>query len=75
MPNAKSAVCGIYTSRDSLERAADTLVRSGFHSSNVSVLLPQNLGRRAIGAEKATKGPEGAAMGAGSGAVLGGTLG
>jgi hypothetical protein len=75
MPNAKNAVCGIYTSRDSLERAADTLVRSGFHSSNVSVLLPQNLGRRAIGAEKATKGPEGAAMGAGSGAVLGGTLG
>jgi hypothetical protein len=75
MPNPKSAVCGIYTSRDSLERAADTLVRSGFHSSNVSVLLPENLGRRATSAERATKGPEGAAMGAGSGAVLGGTLG
>lgn len=74
MAKAKSAVCGIYTSRESLERSVDMLVRSGFKSSNVSVLLADNPHRRVI-TEKATKGPEGAAMGAGSGAVLGGTLG
>jgi hypothetical protein len=74
MANAKNAVCGIYTTRESLEQAADTLVRSGFKSSNISVLLADN-SRRRFSTEKATKGPEGAAMGAGSGAVLGGALG
>ena len=60
-------------------RASDALVTSGFQSSDISVLLPENLGSKAIGTDKATKAPEGAAMGAGSGAgsgaVLGGTLG
>jgi hypothetical protein len=39
------------------------------------VLLPENLGPRSIGTEKATKAPEGAATGATSGAVIGGGLG
>src|ERR1700681_1597219 len=75
MANKKTAVFGIYTTRESVERAADTLVKGGFQSSDISVLLPENLGSKSIGTEKATKAPEGAATGAGSGAVLGGTLG
>lgn len=73
--NKKTSVFGIYTNRDSVERAADTIVNSGFASSNISVLLPENLGSKQIGTEKASKAPEGAATGAGSGAVLGGALG
>src|ERR1700724_2983660 len=73
--NKKTAVFGIYGTHEAVDRGADTLVRSGFASSDISVLLPENLGSKAIGTEKATKAPEGAATGAGSGAVLGGTLG
>ena len=71
----KQAVFGIYSTRESVERATDTLVKSGFPNADISVLLPENLGSKAIGTEKATKAPEGAATGAGSGAVLGGGLG
>lgn len=73
--NKKTAVFGIYTNRDTVERATDTIVKSGFSASAISVLLPENLGSKQIGTEKATKAPEGAATGATSGAVLGGTLG
>jgi hypothetical protein len=75
MADKKKAVFGIYPSRTSAENAADILVKAGFQSSDISVLLPENLGSRSIGTEKSTKAPEGAATGAGSGAVLGGTLG
>jgi hypothetical protein len=73
--NKKTAVFGIYANRDTAERATDTIVQSGFSASDISVLLPENLGSQQIGTEKATKAPEGAATGASSGAVLGGTLG
>jgi hypothetical protein len=73
--NKKTAVFGIYTNRDTVERAAETIVKSGFSASDISVLLPENLGSKQIGTEKATKAPEGAATGATSGAVLGGALG
>src|SRR5260370_26742415 len=73
--NKKTAVFGSYSNRDTAERAADTIVKAGFSASDISVLLPENLGSRQIGTEKATKAPEGAATGASSGAVLGGTLG
>lgn len=73
--NKKTSVLGIYTSRSTVENAADTLIRSGFSSSAISVLLPENLGSKPIATEKATKAPEGAAAGAASGAVLGGGLG
>ncbi len=75
MADKKTAVFGIYASREAAERTAETLVKAGFATSDISVLLPENLGPKAIGTEKATKAPEGAATGAGSGAVLGGTLG
>jgi hypothetical protein len=71
----KTAVFGIYSSLPSADSATDTLVRSGFPAADISALLPDNLGTKEIGTQKATKAPEGAATGAGSGAVLGGALG
>jgi hypothetical protein len=73
--NKKTSVFGIYPTITSADHATDSLVRAGFLSSDISALLPDNLGTKQIGTEKATKAPEGAAAGAGSGAVLGGTLG
>ena len=75
MAEKKTAVFGIYNSRGTAERAADAIVNAGFSPSDISVLLPENLGNRAIGTEKSTKAPEGAAAGGTTGAVLGGTLG
>src|ERR1700683_3690891 len=75
MSGKKTAVFGIYSTLSSADHATDTLVRSGFSPSDISALLPENLGSRQIGTTKATKAPEGAATGAGSGAVLGGALG
>src|SRR6202162_4413577 len=73
--NKKTAVFGIYGTHEAVDRGADTLVRSGFASSDISVLLPENLGSKSIATEKATKAPEGAAAGASTGAALGGALG
>jgi hypothetical protein len=75
MSGKKTAVFGIYKTRESVERAADTFMHSGFSTSDISVLLPENLGGKPIGTEKATKAPEGATAGGGAGAVIGGTLG
>jgi hypothetical protein len=75
MSGKKTAVFGIYPSLSSADNATDSLIRSGFIAADISALLPENLGSRQIGTEKATKAPEGAAAGAGSGAVLGGALG
>jgi hypothetical protein len=73
--NKKTSVLGIYNNRDAVDRATDTLISSGFQASDISALMPENLGPKAIGTEKATKAPEGATAGATSGAVLGGGLG
>jgi len=75
MAGKKTSVFGIYSNLAGADRATDTLVRSGYPPSDISALLPDNLGTKEIGTEKASKAPEGAAAGAGSGAVLGGALG
>src|ERR1700745_3816082 len=75
MSGKKTAVFGIYSSLPTADNATDTLVRSGFPAADISALVPDNLGTKEIGTQKATKAPERAATGAGSGAVLGGTLG
>jgi hypothetical protein len=72
---ANTAVFGIYPSRDSLESAVRELQTAGFRSTDISILVPQNIGSKDFAHEKATKAPEGVAAGAGSGAVIGGTLG
>jgi Protein of unknown function (DUF3341) len=69
------SVFGIYSSRSGVENAVTALRDAGFQQSDVSVLLPENLGSREIATQKNTKAPEGATAGAGSGAVIGGTLG
>jgi hypothetical protein len=72
---ANTAVFGIYGSRDQVEMGVDRLRSAGFRPTDISVLLPENLGTKELAHEKHTKAPEGVAAGATSGAVLGGTLG
>ena len=49
MADKKTAVFGIYSTRNGAEQAADALVSAGFASGDISVLLPENLGTREIG--------------------------
>jgi hypothetical protein len=70
-----TSVLGIYSSRSAIENAITVLRDSGFPTTDISVLLPENLGSRELATEKATKAPEGATAGAGSGAAIGGALG
>jgi len=71
----KTSVYAIYTERTAAERGVRGLINAGLASEAISVLLPENLGSHALGTEKASKAPEGATAGAGTGAVLGGALG
>jgi hypothetical protein len=75
MSAKKTSVFGIYGSREAVERAIDTFLHSGFTTSDISVLLPENLGGKPLATHKDTKAPEGATAGGGAGAVIGGTLG
>ena len=76
MSGKKVGVFGIYSTRFAVENAMDSLIRVGFLSSDISVLLPESLGGpKDMGTEKATKAPEGAAAGVTAGGVIGGTLG
>lgn len=76
MSGKKVAVFGIYSTRVAVENATDSLVASGFPTSDISVLLPESLGGpKDIGTEKATKAPEGTAAGVTTGGAIGGTLG
>jgi CBS domain-containing protein len=69
------AVFGIYRSRGEVEEAVDALKAAGYRNTDISVLLPDNQGTKDFAHEKHTKAPEGATIGAGSGALVGGTLG
>jgi hypothetical protein len=76
MSGKKVGVFGIYSTRSAVENATDSLVKAGFPASDISVLLPESMGgTKKMGAEKATKAPEGTAAGAATGGVIGGTLG
>jgi hypothetical protein len=72
---ANKAVFGIYNSRAEAETAIDRLRAAGFRATDISVLLPENLGNKDIGVQGATKAPEGATAGGVSGATIGGVLG
>lgn len=69
------AVFGIYRNRLEAEKGVEALKTAGFFTSDISVLLPDNESGGGIGHSKSTKSPEGAAAGAGTGALIGGTLG
>jgi hypothetical protein len=76
MSDKKVAVFGIYSTRIAVENATDALVKAGFPTSDISVLLPESMGGpKDMGTEKATKAPEGTAAGVTTGGVIGGTLG
>jgi hypothetical protein len=75
MSGKNTSAFGIYTDRENVESAVDVLRNSGFRNTDISVLLPENVGNKDLGIERQTKAPEGALAGAGSGAVIGGALG
>ena len=75
MAGKNTAVFGVYRDRTHVEQGVDALLNSGFRSEDISVLLPENIGTKEFAHEKNTKAPEGTATGAGTGAVVGGTLG
>jgi hypothetical protein len=69
------AVFGIYPDQLNAEDAVDSLKNSGFRSTDISLLFPDNQGSKDFAHEKHTKAPEGAVAGGSSGAVIGGALG
>src|SRR6266508_4644202 len=72
MAGKNTAVFGIYPTCEAAERGVDALKAAGFRNTDISVLLPQNVGSKDLAHEKHTKAPEGATAGAGTGALLGG---
>src|SRR5437660_6854116 len=75
MAGKNTAVFGIYPTYSAVESGVDSLKTNGFRNTASSVLFPQNVGTKDFATEKHTKAPEGASAGAGTGAVVGGTLG
>jgi hypothetical protein len=75
MAGKNTAVFGIYSSRGAVEEAVDILRNAGFRSTDISVLLPENLGNKDLAHEKNTKAPEGVTAGGITGGVIGGALG
>src|ERR1700757_3199130 len=75
MAGKNTAVFAIYSQMSNLENGLNELKLAGFRHEDVSVLFPENLGSKELTTVKATKGPEGVAAGAGSGAVVGGAVG
>lgn len=73
MAKSKS-VSGIYLTKRDVEAAVSAFKNAGFSSSDISVLLPEASGDEVV-TEDSTKAPEGAVVGVGSGAAVGGTLG
>jgi len=70
-----TAVFGIYRDTTALSGGLEMLRSAGFRSTDVSVLMPENLGTKDFVHTKETKAPEGATTGAVSGAVIGGAVG
>jgi len=70
-----TAVFGIYRHREDLEEGVMDLKTSGFRNTDISVLYPENAGNKDLAHERSSKAPEGIAAGAGTGALIGGTLG
>ena len=71
----KKAVICIVQRRDIAETIVTQLNAAGFANNDISVLFPDQTGTRDFAHEHNTKAPEGAVAGAGTGGVLGGTIG
>jgi len=71
----QKAVFGIYPSRSTVEAGVERLKVEGFLNTDISVLMPDQAGSQKFAHDNSTKAPEGATAGAGTGLVIGGTLG
>lgn len=76
MTTNKTAVFGIFGTREQAERSVEDLHSSGFSYDDISVLIPDaERGTKDFAHEKNTKAPEGATAGGTAGGVVGGALG
>jgi hypothetical protein len=75
MAGKNTAVYGIYRGRAETEAAVDRLLKAGFRSEDVAILMADNKGNKDFAHTKATKAPEGVTTGAVTGGAIGGTLG
>jgi len=75
MAGKNTAAFGIYTTQIAVENAIEELKAAGYRNTDISVLLPANVGTKDFAHEKHSKAPEGATTGAGTGVLLGGALG
>jgi hypothetical protein len=75
MAGKNTAVFGIYRTYADVEEGVKALKDAGFRNTDISILMPENVGTKDLAHEKNTKGPEGAVAGGGAGLVVGGTLG
>jgi hypothetical protein len=71
----KKAVMCIVQRHDQAEAIVAQLQSVGFTPNDISVLFPDKQGTKDFAHEHNTKAPEGAVAGAGTGGVLGGTIG
>jgi hypothetical protein len=72
---SNTAVFGIYRDTVALGGGLEKLRTAGFRSTDVSVLMPENIGTKDFVHKKETKAPEGATTGGVSGGVVGGVVG
>jgi len=72
---AKKSVLCITDTWAQAEHIADRLKAAGFSNNDISAIFPDTQGNRDFAHKKGTKAPEGAAAGAGGGALLGGAFG
>ena len=70
----KAVFCTVKTTSRAND-VVDRLKSAGFSSNDISVMMSDTTGAREFAQENETKAPEGAAVGAGGGAMLGGALG
>ena len=69
-----TSVMGIYPDRTTVSDAISVLRKTGYRTTDISVLASDNQGSKDFAHEKYTKAPEGAATDAAAGAVLGAAL-
>ena len=70
-----SSVYCILKTHDQAVRIVDSLQAIGISADDISVLFPDKDGTRDFAVDNSTKSPEGAAIGAGTGALAGGAFG
>lgn len=69
-----TSVMGIYPDRITVSDAVNVLQKAGYRATDISILSSDNAGSKDFAHEKRSKAPEGAAMAAAAGAVLGAAL-